>query len=82
MATFWEMLLTLLTLICSLMSICNFSYFPFRSEGRIWVLIVSVSGHCLVVTFISHEINILKFGCIPFYIGHIGHSLTCMYDYF
>ena len=42
----------LLTL-CSLfiMSICNFSFFPFWFEGGIWVLIVSVPIYCLFVAF-------------------------------
>ena len=30
--------------ICSLLTICNFSYFPFGFEGWIWVLIASVPG--------------------------------------
>ena len=32
-----------------IMSFCNFSYFPFCFEGRIWVLIAPVPGHCLLV---------------------------------
>ena len=49
---FEKELLTWLT-ICSLciMSVCNFSYFPFGFEGRIWVLITPVPGHCFIFTF-------------------------------
>ena len=43
----------LLLTLCSLfiMSICNFSYFPFWFEGGIGVLIVSVPIYCLFVAF-------------------------------
>ena len=39
--------------LCSLriISVCNFSYFPFRFEGRIWDLIAPIPGHCLLVSF-------------------------------
>ena len=41
--------------LCSL-TICSFSYFPFWFEGGIWVLIASVAGHCILVTFIpAHQ---------------------------
>ena len=41
--------------ICSLciLTICNFSYFPFGFEGGILLLIVPVPGHCILVTFFS-----------------------------
>ena len=32
-----------------LLSVYVFSYFPFRFEGRMWDLIVSVPDHCLSV---------------------------------
>ena len=50
---FGKELLTRLT-ICSLcmLTICNFSYFPFCFGCRIWVLIASVPGHCCLVTFV------------------------------
>ena len=38
--------------ICSLciLTVCNFSYFPFWFEGGILVLIATVAGHCILVT--------------------------------
>ena len=40
-------------------SIYVFSYFPFRFEGRMWDLIVSVPDHCLSF----YSINaLMKFG--------------------
>ena len=49
---FGKELPTLLT-ICSLciLTICNFSYFPFGFEDRICVLIAPVPGHCILFTF-------------------------------
>ena len=38
---------------CKLLSIYVFSYFPFRFEGGMWGLIVSVPGHCLSFYFTS-----------------------------
>ena len=35
-----------------LLSVYVFSYFPFRFEGRIWDLIVSVPDHCLSFYFV------------------------------
>ena len=37
-----------------ILSICNFSYFPFRFESGVWFLIDSVPVHCFLVTFIIH----------------------------
>ena len=39
--------------ICSLciLTICNFSYFPFWFRGRDWILIIPVPGNCILVTF-------------------------------
>ena len=31
----------------SFVNCCQFNYFPFGFEGRIWDLIVSVPDHCL-----------------------------------
>ena len=49
---FGKELLTLLT-ICShcILTFVILVIFPFGFEGRIWVLIASVPGHCLLVTF-------------------------------
>ena len=49
---FGKSLLTRLN-ICSLfiLTICNFSYFPFWFEGWIWVLIASFPGLCIYFSF-------------------------------
>ena len=49
---FGKLLLNRMT-ICSLcdLTICNFSYFPFWFWGWIWVLIASVPGLCILLTF-------------------------------
>ena len=36
-----------------ILSICNFRISLFGFEGRIWVLIAPVPGHCLIVSFKS-----------------------------
>ena len=40
--------------VCShcIVSICNFSYFPFCFEGGVWFLIAPVPVHCLLVACI------------------------------
>ena len=47
---------------------CQFMYFPFSFEGRIWDLIVSVPDHCLSFYFDSSQkvpvmlrLNVLKY---------------------
>ena len=42
--------------ICSL-CILTICYFSFGFEGWIWVLIASVTGLCILVTFIEHSIK-------------------------
>ena len=52
MATFWESAAHSVERMIFLnfdYGICNFSYFPFWFEGRIWVLIASVPGLCIHV---------------------------------
>ena len=48
---FGKELLTRLTISLCILTICNFSYFGF--EGWIWVLIASVPGLCILLTFIN-----------------------------
>ena len=55
MVTFWERAARSVDPIFSL-SFCNISYFRFGFEGRIWVLIAPVPGHCLLIALIRHEL--------------------------
>ena len=59
--------------ICPLciLTICIFSYFPFCSEGGIWVLIGPAHGHCylLLPYFCLH--NIL----LPFFNKGVGQQV-------
>ena len=52
MTTFWEKAAHTQLTICSLciLTICNFSYFPFGFEGGTLVLIDPVPGHCILAT--------------------------------
>ena len=48
MATFWE---RAAHSVDSILTICNFSYFPFGPEGGSWVLTGPVLGHCILVSY-------------------------------
>ena len=39
-----------------ILTICDFSLFPFGFEGGIWVRFSPVPGHCILVTFYNDRI--------------------------
>ena len=44
---------------------CQFMYFPFDFEGRIWDLIVSIPDHCLSLFLLYTSIKSTKIKFIP-----------------
>ena len=63
MATFWERAAHLVGLtiypLC-ILTICNYSFPVFGFEGWIWVLIASVPGLCILLTYKNSCIHIDK----------------------